>query len=76
MDAPCFIKEHLWMGLLMKQHSNFSRENDKHSHKGGDFLPQKDFLCLLIYYNARVGEYNIFFAVKIFLFACLHVFTS
>ena len=61
-------------GLLMKQHSNFSRENDKHSHKAGNFFPQKDFLCLLIYYNcSRWGIY--FFRCKDFsvhLFARFH----
>ena len=51
-------------GLLMKQHSNFSRENDKNSHK--------DFLCLLIYYNcSRWGIY--FFRCKDF---SVHLFAS
>ena len=52
-------------GLLMKQHSYFPHEKDKHSHKGGIFLPQKDFFYQFIA-TAVVGEYSIFFRCKYF----------
>ena len=54
--------------LLMRQHSNFSLPQR-------NFLYQKLFSAYWSITTAHIEE-HIFCAAKIFLFACLHVFTS
>ena len=47
-------------GLLMKQHSYFPPEKDKHSHKGGMFAKKKIFSVYQFIATAHVGEYSTF----------------
>ena len=60
-------------GLLMKQHSYFPHEKDKHSHKGGFFCQKNIFLS--IYCNCSCWGIQYFFRFKDFsvrLFARFH----
>ena len=75
MDAACFIKEHLWTGASNEATLKFSTWERQTLPQRRDFLPQKDFLCLLIYCNCSHLGIKYFFRCKDFsvhLFARFH----
>ena len=71
MDAPYFIKEHLWMGASDEATLIFSTWERQTFPQRRCFLAEKDFFYQFIA-TAHVGEYSIFFDLKTFLFVCLH----
>ena len=54
MSAPYFIKELLRMGGISDEFSTWERQTFPQQR---NFLPQKDFFCLLIYATAHIGEH-------------------